>query len=121
MSTAGYFRGTTAQQDARFADKKKKLMKTMKFAEGLDRKVDMAKVNVDSIKPWIAQRLTELLGMDDDVIVELVYNYLEEPRSYYKVNGHQSSIVAPTRKDRIGISPHCFGSRYFYLLPEYTS
>ena len=39
----------------------------------------MAKVNVDSIKPWIAQRLTELLGMDDDVIVELVYNYLEEP------------------------------------------
>merc|ERR1712025_1080257 len=53
--------------------------KTMKFAEGLDRKVDMTKVNVDSIKPWIPQRMTELLGMDDDVIVELVYNYLEEP------------------------------------------
>ena len=33
--------GTTAQQDTRFSDKKKKLMKTMKFAEGLDQKVDI--------------------------------------------------------------------------------
>ena len=38
----------------------------------------MTKVNIDSIKPWIAQRLTELLGMEDDVVVEFVYNYLEE-------------------------------------------
>lgn len=34
-----YFQGTTAEQDNRFADKKKKLMKSMKFAEGIDRKV----------------------------------------------------------------------------------
>lgn len=38
----------------------------------------MTKVNVDSLKPWIAQRLTELLGMEDDVVVEFVYNQLEE-------------------------------------------
>lgn len=38
----------------------------------------MTKVNVDSLKPWIAQRITELLGIDDDVIVEFVYNQLEE-------------------------------------------
>lgn len=37
----------------------------------------MSKVNVDSLKPWIAQRITELLGMEDDVIVEFVYNQLE--------------------------------------------
>lgn len=38
----------------------------------------MTKVNVDSLKPWIAQRITELLGMEDDVVVEFVYNQLEE-------------------------------------------
>lgn len=31
--------GTTAEQDNRFADKKKKLMKQMRFGEGVDRKV----------------------------------------------------------------------------------
>ena len=34
-----YVKGTNADQDARFADKKKKLMKSMKFAEQLEKKV----------------------------------------------------------------------------------
>ena len=38
----------------------------------------MTKVNVDSLKPWIAQRLTDLLKIEDDVVVEFVYNQLEE-------------------------------------------
>ena len=38
----------------------------------------MTKVNVDTMKPWIATRITELLGLDDDVIVEFVYNQLEK-------------------------------------------
>jgi serine/arginine repetitive matrix protein 1 len=29
------------------------------------------------MKPWIATRITELLGMEDDVIIEFVYNQLE--------------------------------------------
>ena len=37
----------------------------------------MSKVNADSLKPWIASRITELLGMEDDVVVEFVYNQLE--------------------------------------------
>lgn len=40
--------------------------------------VDMSKVNVDTMKPWIANRITELLGLDDDVVVEFVFNQLEE-------------------------------------------
>lgn len=38
----------------------------------------MTKVNVDTLKPWIAQRITDLLGLEDDVVVEFVYNQLEE-------------------------------------------
>ena len=37
----------------------------------------MGKVKLDVIKPWITQRITDLLGMEDDVIVEFVFNQLE--------------------------------------------
>ena len=34
-----YFQGTTADQDNRFTDKKKKLMKQMRFGDSLEKKV----------------------------------------------------------------------------------
>ena len=37
----------------------------------------MSKVNLDTIKPWITTRVNQLLGIDDDVIVEFVFNLLE--------------------------------------------
>jgi hypothetical protein len=38
----------------------------------------MTKVKLDTIKPWIANRITELLGgMEDDVVVEYVFNQLD--------------------------------------------
>lgn len=37
----------------------------------------MSKVKLDVIKPWIAQKITEILGMEDDVVVEFVFNQLE--------------------------------------------
>lgn len=37
--TLFFFQGTTADQDNRFSDKKKKLMKSMKFNDGLEKKV----------------------------------------------------------------------------------
>lgn len=40
-------------------------------------KVDMNKVKLETIKPWIGKRITELLGMEDDVVEEFVNNQLE--------------------------------------------
>ena len=38
----------------------------------------MTKVKLDTIKPWITSKITELLGgMEDDVVVEYVFNQLE--------------------------------------------
>lgn len=34
-------------------------------------------MKLDVIKPWIAQKITEILGMEDDVVVEFVFNQLE--------------------------------------------
>ena len=38
----------------------------------------MAKINLDILKPWITRRLEELLGMEDDVVIEFVFNQLED-------------------------------------------
>lgn len=38
----------------------------------------MTKVKLDVIKPWIQDKITEILRMDDDVVVEFIYNQLED-------------------------------------------
>lgn len=42
----------------------------------------MSKVKLDVIKPWIQEKITEILRMDDDVVVEFIYNQLEVKVSY---------------------------------------
>ena len=38
----------------------------------------MGKVKLDTIKPWITSKITELLGgMEDDVVIDYVFNQLE--------------------------------------------
>lgn len=72
------FQGTSADQDNRFADKEKKLMKQMKFEEVvLNTKMDWSKIKLDVLKPWISDRVAELLGIEDDVVVEFIFNQLE--------------------------------------------
>ncbi|KAF0312549.1 Serine/arginine repetitive matrix protein 1 [Amphibalanus amphitrite] len=80
MADAGFFRvrGTSAEQDNRFSDKEKKMMKQMRFSDNLTKKVDMTRVKLDVLKPWITQRITQLLGIEDDVVIEFVFNQLEE-------------------------------------------
>lgn len=77
MADAGFFRGTSAEQDNRFSNKDKKLMKEMKFSESLTKKVDMTKVRLEVIKPWVTEKITTILGIEDDVVIEYVFNQLE--------------------------------------------
>ncbi|KPJ11416.1 Serine/arginine repetitive matrix protein 1 [Papilio machaon] len=73
--------GTSTEQDTRFSDKEKKLMKQMKFGDCLTQQVDMSKVKLDVLKPWITQKITEILKMEDDVVIDYVNNQLEEKRA----------------------------------------
>ena len=57
--------------------KEKKLLKSMKFPKEYEIKVDLKKVNWEVMKTWIAQRVTELLGVEDEVLVGYVYEQLE--------------------------------------------
>jgi serine/arginine repetitive matrix protein 1 len=48
MADAGFFKGTSAEQDSRFANKQKKLLKQMKFPDNIDVKVKKEKVLFDN-------------------------------------------------------------------------
>ncbi|KAI6233063.1 Serine arginine repetitive matrix protein [Aphelenchoides fujianensis] len=72
------YRGTNIEQDGRFGNKEKQLLKTMRFDKALDTKVDIKKVQIDVVKPWITKKLTAMLGIEDDVVAEFVFAQLEE-------------------------------------------
>ena len=76
-----------------------KLLKQTKFPLEFNQKVDMEKVNVEVMKKytliiplkggwlltasalrWIAGKISEILGSEDDVVTELCFNLLEGAR-----------------------------------------
>ncbi|MCJ1485047.1 hypothetical protein MMC06_005220 [Schaereria dolodes] len=57
-----------------------KLLKQTKFPPEFNQKVDMQKVNVEVMKKWIAGKISEILGSEDDVVIELCFNLLEGSR-----------------------------------------
>ena len=54
-----------------------KLLKTLKFPKEYDLKVDLKKVNWEVMKGWVAKRITELLGLEDEVVIGYVLEQLD--------------------------------------------
>ncbi|PVV02451.1 hypothetical protein BB560_003092 [Smittium megazygosporum] len=78
--SGGFFKGTSLEQDSRFGDPQKKLLQKLKFSPILNEQVDIKKVNMTVMKPWVAKKVFETLGFDDDVVVEFVLSMLEEDK-----------------------------------------
>ncbi|KAL3464439.1 PWI domain-containing protein [Aspergillus heterothallicus] len=57
-----------------------KLLRQTKFPAEFNQKVDMTKVNIEVMKKWIAGKISEILGNEDDVVIELCFNLLEGSR-----------------------------------------
>ncbi|KAI3329272.1 hypothetical protein HD806DRAFT_278875 [Xylariaceae sp. AK1471] len=57
-----------------------KLLRATKFPIEFNQKVDMQKVNLQVMKKWIASRISEILGSEDDVVIELCFNLIDGPR-----------------------------------------
>jgi len=49
----------------------------MKFSKVLDTKVDISKVKMDVINKWVSERLTEILGFEDEIVIGTVINSIE--------------------------------------------
>ncbi len=62
----------------------------MHFPPEFNQKIDMKKVNLKVIKGWMAQRVSQLLGIEDEVVVEYAFGMLEE----------SVSAIAPQRPNQ---------------------
>jgi hypothetical protein len=75
-----YDAGTTVEQDGRWGKSDEKMIAKMTkagmFAPILETKVDLKKVNIDIISKWICEKVTDILGFDDDIINNLIVNLL---------------------------------------------
>ena len=50
-----------------------------RYLRGVERvtfQVDMSKVNLESMKGWIAKEINSILGFEDDVLIDMIYNLL---------------------------------------------
>ena len=59
-----------------FCSKERKLLKSMKFPKEYSLKIDVTKVNWEIMKEWTAQRVTQLLGMEDEVLIGYIHEQL---------------------------------------------
>ena len=57
-----------------------KLLKSTKFPPSFNQKVDTQKVNLPVMRKWIAGKIAEILGDDDDVVIELCAGLVEGAR-----------------------------------------
>lgn len=76
-----FFRGTSVEQDGRWGNSDEKLMAKMSkngmFAPILDTKVNLKKINLDVISRWVTQKIIEIVGFEDDILINLVINMLQ--------------------------------------------
>lgn len=82
--SGGQFRGTSAEQDSRFSNKEERQLKSLnkEFPLEVRKKVDLSKVQWESIKPWIAKRTTELLGgLEDDILINFIIDMVENKKT----------------------------------------
>ena len=65
------YTGTSITQDGRFSNKEKKLLRTRQWPDCFDRKVNIAKVEMNVIEKWINDKVEEILGFEDEIVVNL--------------------------------------------------
>ncbi|KAL9933542.1 hypothetical protein V8E36_007718 [Tilletia maclaganii] len=67
------------ESDSRWTDKESKSLAQLSFPDSFKQSVDLRKVQMQVIRPWITARVTELLGIEDDVVAEYATSLLEDP------------------------------------------
>ena len=65
---------------ARWQDKHRKLIQSTAFPASFSRTLDMSKIHISVLKPWIVEEVTKMLGFEDDVLVEFIFELLSQPQ-----------------------------------------
>jgi serine/arginine repetitive matrix protein 1 len=69
--------GISYQQDPFHKNRQKKLFASRSWPEEFSQYVDMSRVSIESLRPWVEKRITELIGNEDEIIYEYCIAQLE--------------------------------------------
>ena len=69
----------------------------MKFPAEYSLKVDMTKVNWEVMKTWIAARVTEILGLEDEVVIGYIFEQLGPDKKVGQALASSLSTCRPAK------------------------
>lgn len=76
---AGAYRGTTYEQDPHYRNKEKKLVEEIKWPSEFNQTIDVKKIQLEAIRPWVDEKVQEVLEIEDEILANLIMYSLEEP------------------------------------------
>ena len=71
-------RGTSYEQDARFADKTKVMIEKSTWPDKYDIKIDLSKVDLELVRVWVEKKVNTLMGVEDDITSGTIISHIEE-------------------------------------------
>ncbi|SIO73885.1 PWI domain-containing protein C825.05c [Babesia microti strain RI] len=75
---ARYIRGGGTEGKPYLAVQEKELLETNKWSSVFKKQVYLSKVRIDVLRPWINKRINELMGIEDEILVEYIMTQLKE-------------------------------------------
>ena len=69
--------GVSYQQDPFLRNKQKKLFASRSWPNDFSEKVDISRVSIESLRPWVEKRVNQLLGTEDEIVYEYCIAQLE--------------------------------------------
>jgi len=77
-------KGSASTDTGRFVNKDKKLASKIRFPPEFEKKVNLEKVALPVIKKWIAERILDILGFEDDIVVQFIFNMLDTAKEEHR-------------------------------------
>ena len=77
----------------RFSDKDKLSRQTLRFDPSLNRRERITSADIERLRPYVTEKLSDLSGVDDDILTEYVLSSMEAKDDDGRVDGKQIQIA----------------------------
>ena len=71
------YKGTSCEQDHSFKRLREQQKEEISYPPIFSEKIDPTKINMEVIEAWISSKTTELLEIEDDILVGIIVEYLK--------------------------------------------
>ncbi|KAF4668670.1 ATP-dependent RNA helicase ddx55, partial [Perkinsus olseni] len=107
MEGGSYFRGTASDQDPFFRKTgDQKLMAKMKFPKSFEKPVDLNRINVDVLRPWVTDRITDIIGTEDEIVIDYALEQITATPDHTEVDPREMQLSLTGFLQR-GAAPFC--------------